>query len=120
MAALSIAVYIVCGLTGALGLYYAARDLKADLVLLGACALSLLVWAVEFAALGLRDLAGTDSFEAITLYGYLLTGLVLPLGGGWVGVWEHSRWGSLVVGLVALTMMALQMRLPQIWPGGFA
>ena len=32
MAALSIAVYIVCGLTGALGLYYAARDLKADLV----------------------------------------------------------------------------------------
>ena len=58
--------------------------------------------------------------DPVTLYGYLFTGLVLPLGGAWAGVWERSRWGSLAIGAVALTLMVLELRVQQIWPGGFA
>lgn len=120
MLVLSILVSIVCLLTTLLGIYYAVRDLNADLVLLGACALAALVWAVLGAALGLRDLGGGHPGDRVTLYGYLLTALVMTVGGGWVGLWERSRWGSLVIAVVALVSLVLLMRLTQIWPGGFA
>lgn len=120
MFALTVVLYVVCGLTAALGVYYTARDLAADLVLLGACALVLLVWVVQGAALGLQDLGSADVPDPITLYGYLLSGLVLPVGGLWLGIWERSRWGSLAIAVVAVTLVVLQMRLEQIWPGGFA
>lgn len=120
MTALSILVHVLCGLTAVLAVYYTVRDLSADLVLLGGCAAVLLIWLVQGVALGLRDLGGTPMTDPVTLYGYLLTGLVLPLGGAWAGVWERSRWGSLAIGAVALTLMVLELRLQQIWPGGFA
>lgn len=120
MLALTILLSIVCVLTALLGIYYAVRDLNADLVLLGACALVALVWAVLGITLGLRDLGGGHPVDPVTLYGYLLTGLVMTLAGGWVGLWERSRWGSLVIVVVALVSLVLLMRLTQIWPGGFA
>lgn len=120
MAVLGTLVYVVCGLTALLALYYAIRDLSADLVLLGACALALVVWAVLGGALLARDLGGAPVPDPVTLYGYVLTGLVLPLAAGWAGVWERSRWGSLVIAAAAVTEMVLMMRLPQIWAGGFA
>src|SRR5699024_6102824 len=70
------------GLTALLGLYYALRDLNADLVLLGACALLALAWVVLGLALGLRDLGGGSPEDPITLYGYLLTAVVLVVGAG--------------------------------------
>lgn len=120
MTALSIVVAVLGGLTALLGLYYALRDLNADLVLLGACALLAAAWAVLGGALGLRDLGGGAPPERVTLYGYLLTALLLAVGGGWMGLFERSRWGSLVVGLTAAVSIVLLMRLHQIWPGGFA
>lgn len=119
MSVLVVAMYAVSLLTAVLGAYYVARSLSADFVLLGACAVVLIVWLVESAALTVRDLAGGSVDDPITLYGYLLTGAVLPLGGAWLGVGERSRWGSAAIAVVAVTMAVLQMRLPQIWPGGF-
>lgn len=94
MTALSIVVAVLCGLTALLGLYYALRELNADLILLGACALLTVGWVVLGIALGLRDLGGGSPEDPITLYGYLLTAVVLVVGGGWLGVFERSRWGA--------------------------
>src|SRR5699024_7363830 len=85
MTVLSILVQVLCGLTAVLAVYYTVRDLSADLVLLGGCAAVLLIWLVQAVALGLRDLGGTAMTDPVTLYGYLFTGLVLPLGGAWAG-----------------------------------
>lgn len=120
MSVWAIALYAACGLTAALSVYYVAREFAADFVLLGAAALVMLVWGGEALALAMRDLRGGDAPDRITLYGYLATGLALPLGAIWVGVNERSRWGSVGILAVALTQIVLQMRLPQIWPGGFA
>ncbi|MGP9693073.1 hypothetical protein ACT3TZ_00405 [Brachybacterium sp. AOP25-B2-12] len=120
MTALAIAVYAVCGLTALLALYYCVKDLAADLVLLGAVALIAVVWVVEASALAVRDLSGATVPDPVTLYGYALTGLALPVAGAWLGFIERSRWGSVVILVVAVTTAVLQMRLPQIWPGGFA
>lgn len=120
MQVLIIVLYVVCGLTAALAAYYTVRDLAADLVLLGAAVMVLLAWAVLGIALLIKDLGGGVVTDPVTLYGYLLTGLVLPLGGAWLGIWERTRWGSLAIGVVALTLAVLVMRVQQIWPGGFA
>lgn len=120
MTALSIVVAVLGGLTALLGLYYALRDLSADLVLLGASAVLAAGWLVLGLALGMRDLAGAAPPERVTLYGYLLTALLMAVGGGWIGLFERSRWGSAVIAVAALVSIVLLMRLHQIWPGGFA
>src|SRR5699024_11329998 len=66
MTALSIVVAVLCGLTALLGLYYALRDLNADLVLLGDCAVLALAWVVLGLALGLREHGGGS--HVFTLY----------------------------------------------------
>lgn len=119
MTVLTVLVHLVCGLTALLALYYTLKQLSADLVLLGAAGLCLIVWGIESAVLAIKDVAGGAVPDPITLYGYLLTGLALPLAGAWFGVFERSRWGSLAIGVATATMMVLQMRLAQIWPGGF-
>lgn len=117
---LSIGVYVVCGLTALLGVYAVAKDLSADLVLLGGCALVGVLWACEFAGIVLRDLAGGTPPSAVTLYGYLLTGLLLAAAGIWFGLAERSRFGSAVVLIAVVTIAVLQMRIPQIWSGALA
>lgn len=119
MTVLVIAIYAACVLTALLAGYYVVQDFAADLVLLGACALMLVLWVAEGVFLGLRDAAGGDVSDPITLYGYLLTAVAMSLGGLWLGVVERSRWGSGAIAIVAVTAIVLQMRLPQIWPGGF-
>ena len=120
MTVLSIVIAVLGGLTALLGIFYALRDLRADLVLLGVCALLALAWAVLGAALGLRDLGGGNPPERVTLYGYLLTALMMAVGGGWASLVERTRWGSLIIAIGAVVSIVLLMRLHQIWPGGFA
>lgn len=120
MSVVVVALHVISALTALLALYYVVKDLAADLVLLGACALLLLAWLVETAVLGVHDLAGGQVPDPVLLYGYLLTALLLPLGGLWLGVWERSRYGSAAILVVALTSIVLQVRVEQLWPGGFA
>ncbi len=121
MSLLSIVVAVLGGLTAALAIYYAAKDLSADLVLLGAAALTAIGWIVLGITLGVRDAtsAGPPP-ERVTLYGYVLTGLMLVVGGGWLGAFERTRWGSVVIAVTCAVTLVLLMRIHQIWPGGFA
>lgn len=121
MSLLSIVVAVLGGLTAALAIYYAAKDLSADLVLLGAAALTAIGWIVLGITLGVRDAtsAGPPP-ERVTLYGYVLTGLMLVFGGSWLGAFERTRWGSVVIAVTCAVTLVLLMRIHQIWPGGFA
>ncbi len=49
-----IALHVLSAVAALLALYYVVKDLAADLVLLGACALLLLAWLGESIALGVR------------------------------------------------------------------
>lgn len=120
MSVLAIAVYAAAGLTAALALYYVARGFAADLVLLGVTALLALTWALEGAAMALRDLSGIAHPDPFTLYGYLLTGLVMPIGALYIGATERSRYGSVGILVVGLTELVLQLRLTQIWEAGLS
>ncbi|PWH05656.1 hypothetical protein DEO23_10590 [Brachybacterium endophyticum] len=118
MAVLAVLVYVASGITAALALLYVAKQLAADLLLLAGPALIMLLWLLEGLVIAWSDLSAGPAPDRITLYGYLATGFVMPLGAAWLGATERSRWGSAGIAIAALTQFVLQMRLPQIWPGG--
>lgn len=118
MGVLAVAVYALSGLTAALALLYVAKSLAADFLLLAGPAAIMLVWLIEGLVWAYLDMTVGPAPDRITLYGYLLTGLVMPLGAAWLGATERTRWGSAGIALAAITQLVLQMRLPQIWPGG--
>ena len=111
-------VSLLCALLAAI---YVVKDLRSDFLLLGAGALVSVFWLVQTIALGVVDLGGyADQVpDRVLLYGYLLTGLVMPIGGGYVSIMERSRWGSAAILVAAVTMPILELRLLQMWPAGF-
>lgn len=53
-----------------------------------------------------------------TFIGYLVvTPLVMPVGLFWA-LAEKSRWGTTVLGIAALVIPVLMLRLDQVWNGG--
>ncbi len=119
MTGILIAASAVSILVGLFGLLYVLKNLAPDLLLLGAQALVGLMWVVILAASIVRALGIGAPHEAITYWGYLLTGLCMPIAGIYLGLLERSKWGSLAITVISITGVVLAMRLPQIWPEGF-
>ena len=97
-------------------LAYVALDRTPDWGLLGVAGLIevgvLVLLVVAAFSVGGADLGGTG---AVTLFGYLLAGLVvLPLGFGW-SLAERSRGATSVLVVVGLTEAFLVLRAVQIW-----
>ncbi len=63
-------------------------------------------------------LAGGHSTDAVLLWGYLLTALVLVPAAGWWALMDTSRWSSVVMLVAAFTVAILQLRIAQIWSMG--
>lgn len=81
-------------------------------VVLGVLLLLLLGQAVG----GCVALAATErAVEGVTFVAYLWTAaLVVPVGAG-LALIERSRWGSGVLVVMALTVLACQLRLHDLW-----
>lgn len=74
---------------------------------------TLVLLVLAAAQMGGADLGGA---RAITLFGYLLAGLVvLPIGFAW-SLAERSRGATAVLAVVGLTQAFLVVRALQIWP----
>lgn len=67
---------------------------------------------------GCVALGRTDrDVEGVLFVSYLVgNALALPIGAFW-SLAERSRWGTGVLGVAVLTVMALQLRLETIWAG---
>jgi hypothetical protein len=67
---------------------------------------------------GCVALGRTDrDVEGVLFVSYLVgNSLALPIGAFW-SLAERSRWGTAVLGVAVLTVMALQLRLETIWAG---
>jgi hypothetical protein len=53
--------------------------------------------------------------DMVTLIGYLLTAVLLPPAGIVLARMEPTRWGSLLIGVAAVLVPVLILRLGQIW-----
>lgn len=119
MSVLVIAIFLVCGLTAALSTLYAVKDIAADLLPLGAMLVVFVLWLALGVVLVVKDVSGGTPPDAVLLYGYVLSAIVVPLGAIWLGVWERSRYGSVALAVAAVTELVLVMRVEQLWPAAF-
>lgn len=113
------AVYVLAGVAALWTLVLMIRDVVAQdrtFALLGLAELALVVQL----AVGCVLLAGTDrDVSGVLFVSYLVgTALALPIGAFW-SLAERTRSGTGVLVVAALTVLALEVRLVDIWNGGF-
>lgn len=56
-----------------------------------------------------------DPLDPVTFVGYTVTALLLPAAAWVLGRLEPTRYGSLIVGVAALIMPVLVLRMDQVW-----
>ena len=73
------------------------------------------VLVVQAVLLAVLAATGSPDVDAVLLWGYVLTQLlVLPIAAAWAFA-ERTRWSSVVLLVAALTVAFLEYRLLQIW-----
>lgn len=93
----------------------AARDRPPGLPHLAGLAVVELLMLI-LAALAVSTMVGGERpGELATFIGYLIAAvLVLPAGAG-LAMLEQTRWGAFLIGIAALVLPVLVLRLSQIW-----
>jgi hypothetical protein len=84
---------------------------RIELLLAGVLGALVVVLSVV-AVVGLFD--GTRPSEVGTFAGYLFTAVAFMPAAGWLARMEPTRWGNLILGVAALVMPVLVLRLEQI------
>lgn len=112
------AVYVLGAVTALGALWLVIRDELAQDRTFGLLALTELTLVVQLVA-GCVLLAGTDRDVSGVLFVSYLVGIVLalPIGAFW-SLAERTRSGTGVLVVAALTVLALEVRLVDIWGGG--
>jgi hypothetical protein len=95
----------------------AARDRTVGPVHLAGVAVVELVLLIQVGVAVARMAGGHQAGDTATFIGYLVaTPLVLPAGAA-LAVLERTRWGGVLLGIAALVVPVLVVRLQQIWNG---
>lgn len=113
-----VAALVVCLVSS--GICIGAAVLKKapnDVTLLSVAAVE--AFLLVYLAGSIVRLAGGATIAGQTweFWGYLITALVLPIGGFYWALLERSLWSNLVLGAVGLTVLVLMARMAQIWYG---
>lgn len=116
MTVLAWAVLLLSLGTLGLGIVYVAKGVRADLLLLGLTAVATLAWLLQSLGALVLQLSGTGPDDSLLFWGYMLSGLIVPVGAAYFAIAEPTRIGSIVVTGAGLVMAVLEVRVSQIWP----
>ncbi|PFG19494.1 hypothetical protein [Serinibacter salmoneus] len=113
-----LAIVLACAAAAVVGIWalvHAVTDrpvLGRQVPALVAAEVLLLVQAI---VAGIQIAAGHRVADPVTLWGYLVTvALMFPIAFGWAFV-ERSRWSSVVLVVAGVAVLAMQMRVYQLW-----
>jgi hypothetical protein len=110
---LQLAVAVVAGLL-CLGLGFAGRR-PSDLSM-GSTALVELLLIVQLIVALVAPLTGnTATGSVLEFYTYLISAILLPVAGGAWALIERSRWSTVILGVVCLSVAVMVYRMLQIW-----
>lgn len=114
-AVLTTATTVVALLLAALALLAAARDRAPDRVqLIGTVVVNIAAVLLVGAAVA-SWIGGHSPRETTTFLGYALTMVLLPAGAWIVGKMEPTRFGSVIIGVAALIVPVLVLRIGQVF-----
>lgn len=108
----------VCVAAGLLAAGLAALGRKPSLVSLGALALVELALIVQLViSIVIAISGGQSKGDIVEFFGYIITALLVPLAAGFWALVERTRWSTLILGVGALTVAVMLVRMWQIWTG---
>ena len=83
--------------------------------LAGVSELGLLVQLVVSIALVVQGLQAKQ--DTVEFFAYLITALLVPIGAVFWALLERSKWSTVVLGVSALAIAVMLVRMHQIWTG---
>ncbi len=102
----------------ALGFGFAKR--KPSGISIGALALVQLALLVQLVASIVLVIAGEQAKQdTVEFFAYLIVALLIPLGAAFWALIERTRWSTVVIGVGALTVAVMLVRMNQIWTGTY-
>lgn len=114
---LASAIIIASLLMAAWALLTAARNRLVTYIHLGGLAVVEVLVLVQVVVAVWNMVGGERPASMVTFLGYLIgASLILPAAGA-LAVVERTRWGTVIVGLAALLLPVLVVRLQQVWHG---
>jgi hypothetical protein len=61
----------------------------------------------------------TAAIDTVEYFAYLLVAIMVPIGAGFWGLVERNRWSTMILGIAALTVAVMLVRMHQIWTGSY-
>ena len=86
----------------------------------GALALVLVGLLVQFGYSVLAVIGGAEAVvDTVEFFAYLVVAIMVPIGSGFWALVERNRWSTLILGVAALTVAVMLVRMNQIWTGSY-
>lgn len=57
--------------------------------------------------------------DTVEFFAYLIVALMIPLGAAFWALIERTRWSTVIIGVGALTVAVMLVRMSQIWTGNY-
>lgn len=62
---------------------------------------------------------GSAVVDTVEFFAYLIVALMVPIGAGFWALVERNRWSTVILGIAALTVAVMLVRMNQIWTGSY-
>jgi hypothetical protein len=86
----------------------------------GALAVVLLGLITQFVYTTVAVVGGAEAaIDTVEFYAYLLVAIMVPVGAGFWALVERNRWSTVILGVAALTVAVMLVRMNQIWTGSY-
>ena len=87
----------------------------------GALALVLLGLIAQFVVSAVLVAGGARAeVDTVEFFAYLLVASMVPVGTGFWALVERNRWSTIILGVAALTIAVMLVRMHQIWTGSYS
>lgn len=57
--------------------------------------------------------------DTVEFFAYLIVAAMVPIGAGFWALVERNRWSTVILGVAALTVAVMLVRMNQIWTGSY-
>lgn len=108
----------VAAAAGALCLVLGLIGRKPGDVAVAAVALVELLLLVQLVVALVAPLAGNaPQGDVVEFWAYLVTALIIPVAAVFWGLIERTKWSTVILGVAALSIAVMVVRMQQIWAG---
>ena len=103
---------------GLLGLVLGLAKRKPSGITIGALALVQLALIIQLVTSIALVISGERAKQdTVEFFAYLIVALLIPFGAAFWALIERTRWSTVVIGVGALTVAVMLVRMNQIWTG---